>query len=205
MIIFVSHKLDLEKPTGQTGNLAQNIPIHMKNKDITLDGPRMRLLAGSMVLSSIDECLSNVDEPQMFTVGYDRILPPVTIVIIPDVLVTNLITKLYKACLVAMASQTMLAGMKFSITGTPNSHVSGIYYSFYGHLTILFFPHRLLPAIKYSDIIQPVCQPGPKESDPDADTACYSMGKSLRLYFWWLRILFTRVTFLGPSCKGGPF
>ncbi len=46
----------------------------------------------------------------------------VTIVIIPDVLVTNLITKLYKSCLVAMASQTMLAGMKFSITGTPNSH-----------------------------------------------------------------------------------
>ncbi len=43
---------------------------------------------------------------------------PVTIVIIPDVLVT----KLYKPCLVAMASQTMLAGMKFSITGTPNSH-----------------------------------------------------------------------------------
>ena len=47
---------------------------------------------------------------------------PVTIVIIPDVLVTNLITKLYKSCLVVMASQTMLAGMKYSITGTPNSH-----------------------------------------------------------------------------------
>ena len=48
---------------------------------------------------------------------------PVTIVIIPEVLVTNLITKLYQSCLVAMTSQTMLAGMKFSITGTPNSHV----------------------------------------------------------------------------------
>ncbi len=48
---------------------------------------------------------------------------PGTIVIIP-VLVTNLITKLYQSCLVAMASQTMLAGMKFSTTGTPNSHVA---------------------------------------------------------------------------------
>ncbi len=48
---------------------------------------------------------------------------PVTIVIIPDVLVTNRITKLYQSCLVVMASQTMLARMKFSITGTPNSHV----------------------------------------------------------------------------------
>ena len=47
---------------------------------------------------------------------------PVTIVIIPDVLVTNPITMLYKSCLLAMASQTMLAGMEFSITGTPNSH-----------------------------------------------------------------------------------
>ncbi len=46
----------------------------------------------------------------------------VTIVIIPDVLVTHLIAKLYKSCLIAMASQTMLAGMKFSINGTPNSH-----------------------------------------------------------------------------------
>ena len=50
-------------------------------------------------------------------------LLPVTIVIIPDVLVTNLITKLYQSCLVAMASQTMQAGMTFSITGTPNPHV----------------------------------------------------------------------------------
>ncbi len=41
---------------------------------------------------------------------------PVTIVIIPDVMVTNAITKLYQSCLVVMASQTMLAGMKFSIT-----------------------------------------------------------------------------------------
>ncbi len=49
---------------------------------------------------------------------------PVTIAIIPDVLVTNLITKLYQSCLVAMASQTMVAGMKFSTTGTPNSHVT---------------------------------------------------------------------------------
>ncbi len=47
----------------------------------------------------------------------------VTIVIIPDVFVTNLITKLSKPCLVVMACQTMLAGMKFSITGTPNSHL----------------------------------------------------------------------------------
>ena len=46
----------------------------------------------------------------------------VTIVIIPDVLVTNLITKLYLSCLVVMACQTMLAGMKFFITGTQNSH-----------------------------------------------------------------------------------
>ncbi len=47
---------------------------------------------------------------------------PVTIVIIPDMLVTNLITKLYQSCLDAMASQTMLAGMKFFINGTQNSH-----------------------------------------------------------------------------------
>ncbi len=47
---------------------------------------------------------------------------PVAIVIIPDVLVTNLITKLYESRLAAIASHTMLAGMKFSITGTPNSH-----------------------------------------------------------------------------------
>ncbi len=47
---------------------------------------------------------------------------PVTIVIIPDVLVTNLITKLSKSCLVVMTCQTMLAGMKVSITGTQNSH-----------------------------------------------------------------------------------
>ncbi len=47
---------------------------------------------------------------------------PVTVVIIPDVLVTNLITKLYQSCLVAMACKTILAGMKFSITGTQNSH-----------------------------------------------------------------------------------
>ncbi len=48
---------------------------------------------------------------------------PVTIVIIPDVLVTNLITKLYQSCLLVMTCQTMLAGMKFSINGTQNSHV----------------------------------------------------------------------------------
>ncbi len=50
---------------------------------------------------------------------------PVTIVIIPDVLVTNLITKLYKSCLIVMTFQTMLAGMNFSITGTQNSHGNG--------------------------------------------------------------------------------
>ncbi len=50
----------------------------------------------------------------------------VTIVIIPDVLVTNLITKLYSSCLVAMASHTMLAGMQFSITGTPNMFKSNV-------------------------------------------------------------------------------
>ncbi len=49
---------------------------------------------------------------------------PVTIVIIPDVLVTNLITKLSKPCLVVMTFQTMLAGMKVSINGTQNSHVN---------------------------------------------------------------------------------
>ena len=43
---------------------------------------------------------------------------PVIIVIIPNVLVTNLITELYEPRLVVNASQTMLAGMKFSITGT---------------------------------------------------------------------------------------
>ncbi len=37
-------------------------------------------------------------------------------------LVTQVITKLYQSCLVAMASQTMVAGRKFSINGTPNSH-----------------------------------------------------------------------------------
>ncbi len=41
---------------------------------------------------------------------------------IPDVLVTNIITKLYESCLVVMASQTILTGMKFTITGTHNSH-----------------------------------------------------------------------------------
>ena len=46
---------------------------------------------------------------------------PVTIVIIPDVLVTN-ITKLYQSCLVVMTCQTMLAGMKLSMSGTQNSH-----------------------------------------------------------------------------------
>ncbi len=54
----------------------------------------------------------------------------VTIVIIPDVLVTNLITKLSQSCLVTMASQIMLAGMKFSITGTPDSNVIGRHYFF---------------------------------------------------------------------------
>ena len=43
---------------------------------------------------------------------------PVTIVIIPDVLVANLITKLSKPCLLVMTCQTMLTGMKVSITGT---------------------------------------------------------------------------------------
>ena len=47
---------------------------------------------------------------------------PITIVVIPDVLVTNLITKLSKSCLVVMTCQTMLAGMKVSVTGTQNSH-----------------------------------------------------------------------------------
>ncbi len=46
---------------------------------------------------------------------------PVTIVIVPDVLATNLIKKLYQSCLFVMACLTMLAGMKFSITGTQNS------------------------------------------------------------------------------------
>ncbi len=48
---------------------------------------------------------------------------PVTIVIILAVLVTNLITKLCKLCLVVMACWTMLAGMKVSITGKQNSHM----------------------------------------------------------------------------------
>ncbi len=39
-------------------------------------------------------------------------------------LVTNLITKLYSSCLFAMASQTILAGMKFATTGTRNSHAN---------------------------------------------------------------------------------
>ncbi len=47
---------------------------------------------------------------------------PVTIAIIPDMLVTNLITKLSKSCLVVMACQTILAGMKVFINGTQNSH-----------------------------------------------------------------------------------
>ncbi len=54
---------------------------------------------------------------------------PVIIVIIPNVLVTNLITELYEPRLVVNASQTMLAGMKFSMTGTPNSHEYQQYYS----------------------------------------------------------------------------
>ncbi len=37
-------------------------------------------------------------------------------------LVTFLITKLYLSCLDVMACQTMLAGMKVSISGTQNSH-----------------------------------------------------------------------------------
>ena len=37
-------------------------------------------------------------------------------------LVTDLNTKLCKACLDVMGCQTMLAGMKVSITGTENSH-----------------------------------------------------------------------------------
>ena len=48
---------------------------------------------------------------------------PVTIVIIPDMLVTILITKLSIPCLDVMTCQTRLAGMKVSITGTQNSHV----------------------------------------------------------------------------------
>ncbi len=51
-----------------------------------------------------------------------KFLLHVSIVIIPDVLMTNPITKLYQSCLVAMESQTILAGMMFSITGTQNSH-----------------------------------------------------------------------------------
>ena len=45
-----------------------------------------------------------------------------SIVITPDELVKNIITKLYKSCLVVMAYQTMLAEMKFSITKAQNSH-----------------------------------------------------------------------------------
>ncbi len=63
---------------------------------------------------------------------------PVTIVIIPDVLVTNLITKLSKPCLVVMINQTMLAGMKVSITGTQNSHDPS------KKLTFTAFQHQLL-------------------------------------------------------------
>ena len=47
---------------------------------------------------------------------------PITIVIIPDVLVANLITKLSKPCLIVMTCHTILAGMKVTITGTQNSH-----------------------------------------------------------------------------------
>ena len=47
---------------------------------------------------------------------------PVTIVIIPDVFVTNLITKCCEACLIVMAFQTMLAGMMFHISERQNSH-----------------------------------------------------------------------------------
>ncbi len=65
----------------------------------------------------------------------DRILLPCNyscIVIIPDVLVTNLITKICKPCLVVMACQTMLDGMKVFITGEQNSHVKRHYISFGG-------------------------------------------------------------------------
>ncbi len=47
---------------------------------------------------------------------------PVTFVIIPDVLVKHLITKLCLSSLYAMAYQTMLAGMMVSITGTEIPH-----------------------------------------------------------------------------------
>ena len=56
----------------------------------------------------------------------DRILPPVTIGIIPDVLATIIITNLCKPCLAVMGSVTMLAGMKVSITGTQNSKSGGL-------------------------------------------------------------------------------
>ncbi len=56
---------------------------------------------------------------------------PVTIGIITDVLVTNIITNLCKTCLAVMVSVTMLAGMKVSITGTQNSHASSIVYAKY--------------------------------------------------------------------------
>ncbi len=48
---------------------------------------------------------------------------PVTIVVIPDKMVTNLITNLYWLCLVAMLFHITLPGMKFSISGTQNYRV----------------------------------------------------------------------------------
>ncbi len=46
----------------------------------------------------------------------------ITFVIIPDVLVTNLITKPYLIMFVCDGISDLLAEMKFSITGTPNSY-----------------------------------------------------------------------------------
>ena len=55
---------------------------------------------------------------------------PVTFVIIPDVLVKHLITKLCLSSLYAMAYQTMLAGMMVSITGTIPHGLSKQVYGF---------------------------------------------------------------------------
>ncbi len=51
---------------------------------------------------------------------------PVTIAVIPDVLVTNLITQIYLTCLVVMTCQTTFAGVKSSITDTQNSQVTSL-------------------------------------------------------------------------------
>ncbi len=62
---------------------------------------------------------------------------PVTIVIIPDMLVTNIITNLPKSCLVVMTYQTMLAGMKVPITGTQKSHVAEMKYIYSTHSVVV--------------------------------------------------------------------